>query len=224
MERRQCPDPPRGHSLDPLYGGPLYCFRNIAVNTSRGPFKFNNTNSGFMVYNNTVVRTEGRTGWGWVQFNNGPLRDWSYRNNLLIYRGSGSPLAIESDANSPIDFTHNAWYPDGPFEWTASGGSFSSLAAARLGLPATTPVFGTSTARHQSDVISISDPFVTATTLGQDHLTEIVATTVPTLRTGVSAKSSGTPIPNITDGYSGAAPDMGAVMDGRPVPRWGAAR
>ena len=211
-------------SLDPLYGGPLYCFRNIAVNTSRGPFKFNNTNSGFMIYNNTIVRTEGRTGWGWVQFNNGPLRNWSYRNNLLIYRGSGSALAIESDANSPIDFTHNAWYPDGPVWWTASGGSFGSLGAASAGLPATAPVFGTSTVRHQFDVISASDPFVTAVTLGADHLTEIVATTVPTLRGGTSAKNRGTPIPNVTDGYTGAAPDMGAIIEGRPVSRWGAVR
>lgn len=101
-------------SLDPLWGGPLYCFRNVSINTFRGPFKFNNTNSGFMIYNNTIIRTEEPKGWGWVQYNNGALRNWSYRNNILINRGGGwQLLAIESSGNDPIDFTHNAWLPDG---------------------------------------------------------------------------------------------------------------
>jgi len=211
-------------SLDPLWGGPLYCFRNVVVNTTRGPFKFNNTNCGFMVYNNTIVRTEGLTGWGWVQFNDGALRQWSYRNNLLIYRGNGSLVAVESAANAPIDVTHNAWYPDRAVSWTNSGGSFNSLAAARAGLPATTPVFDPATARHSGDVITVADPFVTPVTLGATHLTEITTAFTPTLRGGTTPKGAGTPIANITDGHSGSAPDIGALIEGRALPRWGAVR
>ncbi len=80
-------------SVDPVYGGPLYCFRNIAINTFRGPFKLNSTSSGFFIYSNTIVRTEGTTGWGWVQFNNGSLRNWGYRNNVLVYRGASGEYA-----------------------------------------------------------------------------------------------------------------------------------
>jgi len=211
-------------SLDPLWGGPLYCFRNVVINTTRGPFKFNNTNTGFMVYNNTVVRTEGLTGWGWIQNNDGALHQWSYRNNLLIYRGGGDLLAVNSSANDPIDVTHNAWYPDRAVWWSNSGGSFSSPAAARTGLPATTPVFGTSNARHTGDVIAPSDPFVTAITLGPSHLTEITTSFTPLLRSGTSPKGAGTPIANVTDGHSGPSPDIGALIEGRAVPRWGAQR
>lgn len=212
-------------SLDPLWGGPLYCFRNISINTFRGPFKFNNTNSGFLIYNNTIVRTEGRTGWGWNQSNNGDLRNWSYRNNILLYRGSsGSLIAVESTGNNPMDMTYNAWFPDGPVWWTNSGGTFGSLAAARSGLPAVTPVFDTATKRHQNDVISPSDPFASAITLGADHLTEFTSSTLPTLRAGVAPKNAGTPIPNINDGYTGSAPDMGAIIEGRPSVRYGAVR
>jgi hypothetical protein len=211
-------------SLDPLWGGPLYCFRNVVINTFRGPFKFNNTNSGFMVYNNTIVRTEGRTGWGFVQFNNGDLRNWSYRNNLLIYRGGTQLMALESGGNDPIDFTHNAWFPDGAVWWTSTGGSYRSMAEARADLPATTPVFGTSTQRHFADLISPSDPFVTPITLGPDHLTLITTTTLPTLRAGTPPKNAGTPIPNVTDGFSGAMPDIGAVIGGRSAVRYGALR
>ncbi len=211
-------------SLDPLWGGPLYAFRNVVVNTFRGPFKLNNTNSGFLIYNNTIVRTEGTTGWGWVQFNNGSLKAWSYRNNILLYRGAGNLLAIESTGNAPIDFTNNAWFPDKAVWWSSTGGSFNSISLAAAGLPATAPLFSASTKRHENDVIAEQDPFVTAVTLGADYLTEFAADPVLTLRAGTAAKGTGVELPNITNGHAGAAPDVGAVIEGRPQPRWGALR
>lgn len=212
-------------SVDPVYGGPLYCFRNIAINTFRGPFKLNSTSSGFFIYNNTIVRTEGTSGWGWVQFDNGSLRNWGYRNNVLVYRGaSGGTLAVESTGCDPIDFTHNAWFPDRSAWWSHSGASYSSISAAIAGAgqTATTPVFGTSARRHQSDVVTTADPFTPSVMLGINHLTEITTTQVPTLAGGSTPKNAGTAIPNITDGYSGAAPDMGAVITGRALPAFGA--
>lgn len=215
-------------SLDPLWGGPLYCFRNIVLNTVRGPFKLNNTNSGFMIYNNTIVRTEGTTGWAWAQSNNGELRNYSYRNNLLIYRGGGTHLlALESGGNDPLDFTNNAWFPDGAVWWTNSGGSFGSMAEARQRLPATTPLFGTSQTRHEHDLQSPSDPFEVPFSLGPTHLTEVGRSGppyVPTLRAGEALLSGGVAIPNVTDGYAGPNPPIGAVITGRAQPRWGAPR
>ena len=211
-------------SLDPLWGGPLFCFRNIVVNTVRGPFKLNNTNSGFMVYNNTIVRTEGTTGWGWVQFNNGELRNYSFRNNVLVYRGNGNLLAVESGGNEPIDFTNNAWFPDKSVWWTNTGGSYDSIASARAGVPETTPLFGTSRRRHDGDVITVSNPFATTITLGANHLTETATVSTPALAPGSSPKHAGVPIPNITDGFTGNAPDMGAVIEGRAEPTRGAPR
>jgi hypothetical protein len=212
-------------STDPIWGGPLYCFRNIVVNTMRGPFKLNNTNSGFLIYNNTIVRTTGTTDWGWVQFNNGDLRNWAYRNNLLLYVGTGTQLlAIESGQNQPIDFTNNGWFPDGSVWWTSSGGSFTSIAAARSGLTMTPPLFGSSSARHTGDVITVRDPFQSPITLGANHLTEFTAQTTAALRSDANVRGAGVSLPNITDGFMGNAPDIGAVISGRPVPRWGAMR
>jgi hypothetical protein len=209
-------------SLDPIWGGPFYCFRNIAVNTTRGPFKFNSPQSGFMVYNNTIVRTDGVTITGWVQFNNGSLVNWSFRNNILIYHGVGALMALESDGMDPIDFTHNGWYPDDEVWWTNSGGSYLSLAAAHSNLNATTPVFGTSTQRHDDDLLLAREPFQTPIPLGADHLVEVTSLYVPALGATSQARNAGTAIPNVTDGHSGAAPDMGAVIAGRTTPAWGA--
>ncbi len=211
-------------SVDPVYGGPLYCFRNIAINTMRGPFKLNSTSSGFFIYNNTIVRTEGTTTWGWVQFNNGELRNWGFRNNVVIYRGGGNTLAIESGGCDPIDFSHNAWFPDRSVWWSNSGASYNSVttAIAGAGQPATTPVFGTVTRRNQFDVLTAADPFATPVTLGATHLGEVLTQFTPALAAGSTPKNTGTPIANITDGFSGAAPDMGAVIAGRVVPQFGA--
>jgi hypothetical protein len=211
-------------SLDPLWGGPLFCFRNIVVNTVRGPFKLNDTNSGFLVYSNTIVRTEGTTMWGWVQFNNGELRNYSFRNNVLVYRGNGNLLAVESGGNEPIDFTNNAWYPDKSVWWSSTGGSFDSIASARAGVPETDPLFGTSRRRHEGDVITVSNPFATNVPTGPDHLTEVSTTAAPALAAGSSPKNAGVAIPNVTDGFTGSAPDMGAVIEGRPAPTRGAPR
>jgi hypothetical protein len=212
-------------SVDPVYGGPLYCFRNVAINTMRGPYKLNNTNGGFLIYNNTVVRTEGRTSWGWVQNNDGVLRGYSYRNNIVVYRGStGQTLAFEAEGNSPVDFTHNAWFPNGAVWWTTSGATYTTMtqAIAGAGQTATQPLFGTSTRRHQFDVVTTSDPFTPSVTLGGTHLTRVTITQVPTLAAGAAMRNTGVAIPNITDGFSGAAPDMGAVISGRPAVAYGA--
>lgn len=211
-------------SMDPVYGGPVYCFRNVAINTMRGPFKLNSNNSGFLIYNNTMVRTEGRTGWGWVQFNNGRLDNWAYVNNLLIYRGTtGHLMAMESTGMTVMDFSHNGWFPDAATWWSNTGSSFSTMTdAIRMGQRAHTPLFGTGTVRHQNDVVTTTDPFAVPVVLGASHLNEVTATYTPALASGSTPRGAGLALPNVTDGYSGTAPDMGAIMTGRPLPRWGA--
>jgi hypothetical protein len=211
-------------SFDPVYGGPALVFRNIAVNVGRSPYKLNNKNTGLLIYNNTVVRTNGTrsgAGWGWNQSNNGPLVAWGYRNNILIYRGTGKLMAMESTGQDPIDFTHNAWFPDAGVSWTTSGGSFPSVAMARLKLPATRPVFGGSTHRYEGCVIAESNPFVEDIKLGENYLTQITRLSVPRLADGSAPRGKGVAIPGITDGFSGNAPDMGAVISGVPLPVWG---
>jgi hypothetical protein len=41
------------------------------------------------------------------------------------------------------------------------------------------------------------------------------------LRPGSAAVDRGTPLPGITDGFAGRAPDLGALEAGAPVPRYG---
>ncbi|HET9252920.1 MAG TPA: hypothetical protein VFP58_12475 [Candidatus Eisenbacteria bacterium] len=212
-------------SFDPLHGGPAYVFRNISINTGRSPFKFNSRNSGHFIYNNTIVRTFGAPGaqyeWAWVQFNNGDQRAWAYRNNVLIGHAQHKLLAMEASGQNPIDFTNNAWFPSGPIWWSTSGGNGNTPAEAYANLPATQPVFSASTRRHESDRVTQQSPFVVPITLGANYLTQITASYTPTPAPGTALKGGGAAIPGITDGHSGSAPDMGAVIAGRPVPIYG---
>jgi hypothetical protein len=215
-------------SEDPLFGGPLLVARNITINTGRQPFKWNSPNSGMFVYNNTIVRTTGQPGTmgvptaeaGWYQPNNGDQRSYGYQNNLLVYRGSGTQtIRLDNSGHDPVDFTHNSWFPNLVFSWPQ--GAFSNLLDAFSSLAATSPVFSGSTKRHEFDNISESDPWVTPITLGPNYRTEVTVGYTPVLRAGTAPKNSGVVIPNITDGFSGNAPDRGAIIEGRAIPQYG---
>ncbi len=43
------------------------------------------------------------------------------------------------------------------------------------------------------------------------------------LRPKSAAVDAGTPLPNVTDGFAGRAPDLGALEVGQPVPHYGPA-
>ena len=210
-------------SLDPLFGGPFLAARNILVNTSRTPLKQNATLTGQFFYNNTQVLTAHRHSkhGGWWQSNNGALRAWGYRNNIFIYFGGARTLWMESSGNDPIDFTHNSWYPDGSwrsarqFTWNNSGGSGTTLSRARRKLTATQPVFSGAMQRHKDDNITVAQPFTEDIKLNSYYADKVSGIYTPTLRAGTAPKNSGVVIPNITDGYAGAAPDRGAIIDGR---------
>jgi hypothetical protein len=211
-------------SLDPLYGGPFLYARNVCINPARVSLhKWNDTNTGHFFYNNTFVGTASIGAnadvSGWYQPNNGAQRSYGYRNNVHVYRGGGNTLWLESTDHSPIDWTHNSWFPDRQIQW---GSVFSSLAAAQAGLSATTPIFSGSARRMQNDNITTSNPWTTTVIVGGSSLSEVAASYAPALATGSSPKNSGAIIPNITDGFAGIAPDRGALIDGRPAPNWGA--
>ena len=130
-------------------------------------------------------------------------------------------MAMESRGQNPIDFTHNAWYPDRSVWWTKSGGAFKSMAEARFKLPSTQPLFGRSTTRHEGGVISEADPFTVDIQLGETFLNEMTTFYTPQLADGTAPRNAGVAIPGITNGFRGRAPDMGAVITGLPVVEWG---
>src|SRR6185436_18610311 len=112
----------------------------------------------------------------------------------------------------------NAHFPNRQIQW---GGVYANLAAAQSGLSNTTPIFSGTNRRMLNDVITINNPWTTTLTLGANSSVEVTDTVTPILASGNAAKNGGVAIPNITDGFTGAAPDIGALIAGRAIPLWG---
>jgi hypothetical protein len=221
-------------SLDALCGGPFLFARNIFINLWKGrPHKWNSQNSGQFLYNNTVITPESGSGVlnpdpdaraAWYQPGNGAQYSFGYRNNVHIYTGAASKTVEHgSGGYNPVDWTHNSWYPDRTFEFTGytNGANLAAVKAAIAGGAARTPVFSGVTEFMYQDSISAANPWVTAVTLPATSATATSATYLPTPASGSALKNTGVAIPNITDDFTGAAPDRGAVIEGRAAVTYG---
>ncbi len=104
-----------GVSVQPIYGGPAYIFRNEFFNLESVPVKMHNETTGFYVVHNTGVKHG--DGYG----DNGAMwRNVVLRNNLFL--GTRYAFEFTTIADEGFrDFDYNAWGttraidPGGPF-------------------------------------------------------------------------------------------------------------
>lgn len=208
-------------SFDGVSDGPVGFFRNVCANQTRGPWKFTSGCAGARIWNNTIIaatkENDAATNQDFGQYasTNGGANfnyDYDYRNNLLIYRGANNVSSFGCTNQGTWTQNHNAWYPNIGFQMHYQGSTYANLAAAQSGL----------TPRMVGDVIVTSDPFASPITLGADYTTEYTGHLDARITSG-AAKNAGTAIAGVTDGFSGAAPDIGAEISGRVTPAIGAA-
>ncbi|NUP87812.1 MAG: hypothetical protein HUU30_18955, partial [Burkholderiaceae bacterium] len=193
-------------SADGTYGGPFGIVRNVFINQARHPMKLTSTSQGVRMWNNTIVSTnkisaDHNRG---LRIPNAVNHGLDYRNNLLTYRGSGD-LVYGNGSLPGLAISNNAWYPNRAVQWTSSSGSHGSVETARAALA---PVMS-------GDIAVPADPFATPITLGATFATRYDGHTNATLAAGSTARNGGVPLPGITDGFSGHAPDVGAFVSGQ---------
>ncbi|MCC6444271.1 MAG: right-handed parallel beta-helix repeat-containing protein [Armatimonadetes bacterium] len=198
----------QGVSVQPLYGGPCYVFRNALYNIEVEPYKIHNGPSGILFFHNTTVKT----GMPMLVWTPEPFSSSVFRNNLFI--GSNDNYALEVTArNAKADWDYDG-YGIGPFKIFASWNgrryetfeqfgaqsgierhalllTEASLFASGIGIPA--------------DVKRQFDP-------GANDLR---------LRSGVKAIDAGQRLPNLNEGFAGRAPDLGAYEYGSRMPHYG---
>ncbi len=194
-----------GGSFDGIGGGPVGFIRNICINQTRGPLKFTSVSAGVRILSNTFIATTKQASWDYGLYAaSGTAYGFDYRNNMLVYRGANALVEFNHDISGGIT-DYNAWSPDGRRFHFGAGGSYTGLAAAKAGLAP----------RMAHDVIVASDPFASPITLGANYTTEYTGQPRPGLVAGSAAKNAGVPLAGVTDGYTGAAPDIGAVIAGQ---------
>ncbi len=191
-----------GVSMAPVYGGPLYVFRNEIVNMEGSAFKMNRSPYGLHISNNTVVNSENGmsspSGW----------RHVSFKNNVVVSgRYTFEEYALITTAN--IDWNYNGYYSSRGgnasepwFKWDNT--KYDDL----MDLQSNTNVESNGATLSLSDFMLISIP----TSYDQEVLYTDYDLS-PQMSGG--QKDSGTTIENMTSRYViDGLPDMGAIEMG----------
>jgi hypothetical protein len=208
-------------SAQPIFGGPVYFYRNLVYGATTGGYlKLIDTPAGVLVYQNTFV--------GQMRLF-GPAANVHFLNNLIL--GDGwlpAVLALNTYTNySSSDYNGFRLNPGAAydFEWD------SPPAALRADYQHNAVV-------HRFDSLAQYQQLS-----GQDRHSRLLDFDVfekvqepdkndpqrlydPEdfdfrLRADSAALNAGTPLPTISDGYSGQAPDLGAYQRGLPLPHYG---
>lgn len=203
-------------SVQPIYAGPAYIFRNVVVNAADEQIKFHALGvgspypqpNGVFAYHNTFVspNTELQVQTSYASHH------FALENNLFIAQQNLPGYAVNWEA--PIDdgtFDYNGWFPNGKylFNWMATGyntyANFAALQAA-----------GVETHGRQLVGQIFASGFTAPTTY-----TNLVSPQDVTLKSSGPGIDAGLVLPNINDNYTGAAPDLGAAESGCPSPIYG---
>ena len=188
-----------GISFQPVWGGPVYAFRNVIYNTANAPYKLNQDPSGFHIFHNTAIRP----GWAWTQYGY-QVSNFTFLNNLTI--GTENAVHMQPVIRfASIDY--NGWAPDGRFTFKDTWDGFTELREdspyERHGVLLRQPIF--------EKPIQISKEF--SAFMGAPSSVQ--------LHTASNAVDAGVRLPNVDDDYTGRAPDLGAIERGHAEPQYG---
>lgn len=208
-------------SAQPIFGGPLYFYRNLTFSgTTGGPLKLFDTPSGILIYQNTFVG-EGRL--------LGPGSNIHFRNNLFIGDNWREPVFNFSTFTNYSSSDYNGFRPNPGAANNFGWNSPDSALAAEFSQPLVKRQFATLaeyrrvTGEERHSVLVDYGVFRNVRAPDPDdpqHLTkpqDYDFSVVP----GSAAIDKGVLLPTITDGFTGRAPDLGAFEYGRPLPHYG---
>ena len=210
-----------GLSAQPIFGGPAYFIRNVLYNmTNSGPLKFVDTPAGVLVYQNTFFGQSALFG---------PASNVHFRNNLWI--GDGWPGALFA----PTTFTnyssadYDGFRPNpGPtpaFGWTSPAAGVKADYKGQLVKRqfATLDELRRATGQEPHGVLLGEDVFVHVPLPDRDDPQRLYRPSDLDfrLKPGSAAIDKGAALSTITDGYAGAAPDLGAYELGSEPPEYG---
>jgi hypothetical protein len=196
-----------GLSSQPGLGGPNYFFRNSMYNITHGAFKLKRFSQGDVVMHNTVVKAGAGLG------GNDSMDFAWFRNNLAIGGvdggvkwgdyGAGRPSAadiIKPRAHCSFDYDAVGVYGISYIAWIGNS-PFASVET------------------HGMEGVTLENLF-NGVTFPYPPIPEKPVQDLR-LKAGAKVIDQGIRIPNINDGYTGAAPDIGAYEFGQELPHYG---
>ncbi len=230
--RNRCFNAPLGAmSPQPVLGGPVYFIRNVVYNAWWGPVKVHGEPSGVYYLNNTYIGE-------FRQLT--PMSNLHLRNNLLLGQGT-APLVLSVDTFTNYSSSdYNGFRPNPEskeaFAWNSprfeekrnfypahrNPQQSAPIALTQRSFP-TLQAYSKATGQDRHSLLVDYDIFVNAPMPDFSDPTRVVAVDSVDLRLreGASAIDAGMELPNITDGFQGSAPDLGAYEFGTPLPHYG---
>lgn len=211
-----------GYSSQPVFGGPVYFIGNILYHVPSGlSFKFSAKPAGLFVYHNTIIGE---------QVLRDPTSNVHLRNNLFLGRDTpGRGIMTWANATDAFSSDYNgfrpnkgvveqyAWlgpkngkrlYEPKPDDWM----SFATLAEFRAATKQET--HGVEVDFADFEKLVPPDP-------ANRHAVYHAVDLDFRLKPGGKAVDAGVFIPTVNDGFSGTAPDLGALEVGKPEPTYG---
>jgi hypothetical protein len=223
----------------PAIGGPIYWIRNIAYHAPGGSTRMTNGAPGVLFYNNTIL----------TETSAGSSANVHWRNNLMLGENSAPAIFSVNTNTNYSSSDYNGFRPNPgaefSFQWNSPPfqipADYSALllggGAARSGGPATGQAlearrfatlaeYSQATHQDQHSVIVDYDIFVNVPKLDAKDLKRVQSLYKAedfdfTLKPGSAAVDRGIALPNVTDGFTGQAPDLGALELGQSPPHYG---
>jgi len=211
----------------PALGGPVYWIRNIAYNLPGGSTRLTNGSAGVVFYNNTILsETQAAL-----------ASNVHWRNNLILGQNAAPAVFNVTTMTSYSSSDYNAFRPNpgaaASFQWNAPPPYVRAdmtgpghTAALQNHEYRTLGEYSKATGQDQHSLTVDYDIFVNvrrldardAATVQKIYRAEDLDFR---LTPGAAVVDRGAVLPTVTDGFTGAAPDIGALEAGQPLPRYG---
>lgn len=211
-----------GYSAQPMFGGPVYFFRNILYHVpAGGAFKFSAKPAGILVYHNTLIGE---------QTARDPYSNTHYRNNLFLGRDTvDRGVMTWANATSNYSSDYNGYRPNrnvrAQYTWLApaSGKTAYEPQNADFQSFATLAEFQKTAGQEAHGIEVDYDIFEKLTPpdpARRHHVYHSMDLNFQ-LKPNAKAIDAGVPLPTVNDNITGKAPDLGALEFNKPEPHYG---
>jgi len=212
-----------GMSAQPVYGGPAYYIRNVLYHVPTGcGLKFNVKPAGMVLYHNTVI-SEARPG--------DIFSNVHFRNNLFLgIDAPGREVFRFANATGYSSYDYNGYRPNpktrDQYLWKSPAPGVSrdySLDQARFQPFDSLSALRAATGQEAHGIEVDYDIFENLRPPDADkpHAVYHARDLNFRLKPNSKAVDVGLPLPNVNDGFSGRASDLGALETGVPEPVYG---
>ena len=232
----------------PAIGGPVYWVRNIAYHLPGGSTRLTGGSAGVLFYNNTIVSETAAQGASNVHWRNNLILGENSAPAIFSINTYTNYSSSDYNGFRPNPGAANSFqWNSPPFTVTAdysaltagrgAGRAGGNPGAGRGGAPAgprpiesrafaTLAAYSAATRQDQHSIPVDYDIFVNVPRLDAQDRSRVQKVYKAEdfdfgLREGAAAVDRGTLLPTVTTGFTGSAPDLGALERGRPAPHYG---